>query len=196
MAHMRRKFFEARGQAPEVVLPILLEIQKLYRIEKELRSRKDKPPPECRMLTRLGRSRPILQELKNTFIKGKPEHLPSSNLGKALNYALGQTDQLMVYLYNGQLEIDNNLVENSIRPTKLGMKNWLFIGSAEAGENSALIYTLIENCKLQGLDPEQYLAEVLERLPADANQEQAAQLTPRRIAQARKEKAAEAETAA
>ena len=70
-------------------------------------------------------------------------------------------------------------------------------GSAEAGKNSALIYTLIENCKLQGLDPEKYLAEVLERLPADASEEQAAELTPRRIAAAQKEKtAAQAQTAA
>ena len=195
MAHVRRKFVDSKEQSPEVVLPILLEMQKLYQIEKELRT--NKAPPDCRMLVRLGRSRPILEKLKQTFIEQKPHHLPGSNLGKALSYALKQVEQLMVYLHNGKLEIDNNLVENAIRPTKLGAKNYLFFGSAEAGKNSALIYTLIENCKLQGLDPEKYLAEVLERLPADASEEQAAELTPRRIAAAQKEKtAAQAQTAA
>ena len=69
-----------------------------------------------------------------------------------------------------------------IRPTKLGMKNWMFFGSLEAGENNALIYTLLANCRAQGLDPEDYLTEVLRRLPHDPAPEQAAALTPARIA--------------
>jgi hypothetical protein len=76
-----------------------------------------------------------------------------------------------------------------IRPTKLGMKNWMFFGSLEAGTNNALIYTLLANCRSQNLDPEDYLIEVLKRLPHNASPEQAAELTPARIAAERKAKA-------
>jgi len=82
-------------------------------------------------------------------------------------------------------------VENAIRPTKLGLKNYLFFGSAKAGVNNALLYTLIENCKLQDLDPELYLEEVIRQLPANPTPEQAAELTPRRFA-ARLRQAADA----
>ena len=75
-----------------------------------------------------------------------------------------------------------------IRPTKLGMKNWLFFGSLEAGANNALVYTLLSNCRAQDLDPEDYLVEVIRRLPHAATQEQAAGLTPARIAAERRAK--------
>lgn len=180
LAHIRRKFYEAAKQASERVLPILLEIQALYRIESQLRC--SKAPPDCRKLVRLARARPIVENLHQLILNERTAHLPESNLGKAVNYALGQWDKFVLYLENGELEIDNNLVENAIRPTKLGLKNYLFFGSAEAGENNAMLYTLIENCKLQGIDPERYLAEVIERLPADATSEQAAELTPSKVA--------------
>jgi hypothetical protein len=180
LAHIRRNFYEARKQAPEVVMPVLLEFQKLYRIEKQLRD--NRAPPACRMLVRLARARPAVEQLKETFLAETPRHLPKSNLGKALSYALGQWDKFTEYLYDGRLEIDNNLVENAIRPTKLGSKNYLFFGSAEAGKNNALLYTLIENCKIHGLDPELYLAEAIAGLPANATKQQAAHLTPRSVA--------------
>ena len=82
-----------------------------------------------------------------------------------------------------------------IRPTKLGMKNWIFFGSLEAGENNALIYTLLANCRAQDLDPEDYLVEVLKRLPHDATPEQAAALTPAPIAAECRAKAETAESA-
>ena len=182
LAHIRRKFFEAQKQAPEVVLPILLAIQQLYRIEEELRE--IQAPPDCRQLVRWVRSRPIVEELHQLILKERTAHLPKSKLGEALNYALGQWDEFCEYLRNGELEIDNNLVENAIRPTKLGMKNYLFFGRAEAGVRNALLYTLIENCKLNGLDPELYLEEVIRVLPANPTREQAAALTPRRYAAA------------
>ena len=80
-----------------------------------------------------------------------------------------------------------------IRPTKLGMKNWMFFGSLEAGENNALIYTLLANCRAQSLDPEDYLTEVLRRLPQDPTPEQAAALTPARIAAERRAREEESE---
>jgi transposase len=82
-----------------------------------------------------------------------------------MDYALGQWRTLAVYLNDGRVEIDNNLVENAIRPTAIGKKNWLFVGEAQAGERSAIIYTVIESCRRRGLDPYAYLCEVLTRLP-------------------------------
>ncbi len=78
---------------------------------------------------------------------------------------------LEVYLDDGKVEIDNNLVENAIRPTALGKKNWLFIGEAEAGDRSAIIYTVIESCRRRNLDPYAYLKDVLTRLPQMTNKQ-------------------------
>jgi transposase len=180
LAHIRRKFFEARQQAPEVVLPILAEIGKLYRIERGLQQ--SNAPPVCRWLVRRARSRPVVEALHRKILGQREAHLPRSNLGKALNYALNQWEEFLVYLEDGRMEIDNNLIENAIRPAKLGLKNYLFFGSAEAGKTSALIYTLLANCKAEGIDPERYLAVAIKRLPANASLEQAAELTPAKLA--------------
>ena len=86
-------------------------------------------------------------------------------LGQAIDYTLGQWPTLEVFLGDGRVEIDNNLVENAIRPTAIGKKNWLFIGDAGAGERSAIIYTIIESCRRREIDPYTYLRDVLTRLP-------------------------------
>jgi transposase len=185
LAHIRRKFYEARGQAPAEAKRILTKIQQLYFIEKQLREG-GAATPACRLLVRGSRSRPLCEELKELIIAEHGRHLPSSKFGDAISYALGQWEGFERYLRNGVLEIDNNLVENTIRPTKLGAKNYMFFGSAEAGKASALLYTLIDSCKRNDLNPEDYLAEVIERLPENANAEQAAELTPARIAAARR----------
>ena len=98
-------------------------------------------------------------------------------MGIAIDYALGQWRTLPVYLTDGRVEIDNNLVENAIRPTALGKKNWLFIGDAGAGERGAIIYTLIESCRRRGIDPHAYLKDVLTRLPSMTNR-QIPEVTP------------------
>ena len=185
LAHIRRKFYEARGQAPAVAKRILTKIQQLYAIERHLREG-GAATPACRLLVRCLRSRPLCEELKELITAEHGRHLPSSKFGEAISYALGQWAGFERYLRNGVLEIDNNLVENTIRPTKLGVKNYMFFGSAEAGKASALLYTLIDSCKRNDLNPEDYLAEVIERLPEHASVEQAAELTPARIAAARR----------
>jgi len=185
LAHIRRKFYEARGQDPPAAGVILAEIQKLYRIEAEMREG-GTATDNCRLLIRQARSKPICELLKKNIIAEKNRHLPKSKFGEAVRYALGQWTMFESYLSDGEMEIDNNLVENAIRPTKLGAKNYMFFGSAEAGELNALLYTLIETCKHNGLDPEEYLAEVIRRLPANATAEQAAELTPAKIAETRR----------
>ena len=92
-----------------------------------------------------------------------PRYLPQSPMGQAISYALNQWPTLERFLEHGEVEIDNNLVENAIRPTAIGKKNWLFFGSEEAGQRSAVIYTLIENCRMHGVEPYTYLKDVLER---------------------------------
>ena len=94
-----------------------------------------------------------------------------------MDYTLSQWPTLEVYLDDGRVELDNNLVENAIRPTAIGKKNWLFIGDAQAGQRSAIIYTVVENCRRRGLDPFAYLREVLTRLPNMTNR-QIPEVTP------------------
>lgn len=175
-AHVRRKFYEAK-EAPRTSAWILRQIQNLYRIEAELR--KLNAGPALREAIRASQSQPIVQRLKRAWLclQTKKRFLPQSGLGEALDYAMGQMPGLEVYLQDGRIEIDNNLVENSIRPTALGKKNWLFIGEAEAGERSAILYTVVESCRRRGIDPYSYLKEVLTRLPSMTNR-QIAEVTP------------------
>ena len=98
-------------------------------------------------------------------------------MGKAIDYALNQWPSLLIFLEDGRLEIDNNLIENAIRPTAIGKKNRLFIGQAQAGERSAIIYTIIECGRRRGLDPFAYLRDVFTRLPSMTNW-QVKDLTP------------------
>jgi len=180
LAHIRRKFHEAREQSPRVVMPILKLIAEIYRIEHWLR--KSGPPSTCRMLVRRAKAREMVDELKKMILTERQKHLPRSKLGEAVGYALNQWEEFERYLEDGRLEIDNNLIENAIRPAKLGLKNYLFFGSAEAGASSALFYTLIGNCKAHGIDPERYFAIVLDRMTTKTTQEESAELTPAKLA--------------
>jgi len=186
-AHVRRKFFEAQDQSPRLVAWILRQLAHLYQIESLLRE--TQASPVLREAVRAAQSRPIHQRLKKLFDKLALRRtiLPKSNLGKAITYALNQWPNLQTYLRDGRVEIDNNLVENAIRPTKLGAKNWLFIGAEHAGEKSAIIYTLVENCRRMRIDAREYFEDVLTRLPAMKASE-AASLTPANWLRARKGK--------
>jgi transposase len=176
-AHVRRKFYEALEQSPRTAGWIVRQIQHLYRVEANLRAHK--AGPQLRAAVRAHESRPIVARLKRVLIqlKASGRHLPQSSLGTAMDYTLGQWRTLEVFLNDGRVEIDNNLVENAIRPTAIGKKNWLFIGQAEAGERSAIIYTVIESCRRRGLNPYTYLREVLTRLPRMTNK-QIPEVTP------------------
>jgi hypothetical protein len=165
-SHMRRKFFEATEQSPRLVAWILRQIAHLYHIEKRLREAK--AGPALRQAVRAGESQMIHRRLKKAIDKLalRRSILPKSKLGKAVRYAINQWSNLEVYLNDGRVEICNNLVENAIRPTKLGAKNWLFIGNEESGQKCAILYTIVENCRRLGINPKEYLTDVLTRLPA------------------------------
>jgi transposase len=168
-AHVRRKFFESLESSPRTAAWIMRQLQHLYLIESRLRE--VKAGPRLRQAVRAHQSRPIVQRLERALLrlKASGRHLPQSPLGSAMDYALGQWTSLQVFLKDGRVEIDNNLVENAIRPTAIGKKNWLFIGEANAGERSAILYTIIESCRRRHLDPYAYLRDVLTRLPHMTN---------------------------
>ncbi|WP_407073023.1 IS66 family transposase [Prosthecobacter sp.] len=168
-AHVRRKFHEAAESTPQHAGWVLLQIQHLYRIEKHLRQTQA-GPRQCQAI-RSSQSRMIIERIHRalTRLKISRQHLPQSAMGKAIDYTLTLWPLLLVYLEDGRIQIDNNEVENAIRPTAVGKKNWLFIGEAEAGERSAIFFTLIEACRSRGIDPQTYLRDVLTRLPTLTN---------------------------
>jgi transposase len=154
---------------------ILKEISKLYHIETVLR---ESGSSACdRKDLRMKESRPVLDAIKEKIEKQRSKHLPQSLTGKAISYTLNLWNELNVYVENGEQEIDNNLVENIIRVPALSKKNWLFFGSKDAGVQSAIVMTVLLNCKMHGINPEEYLEDVLSRLPHITNAE-ARELTP------------------
>lgn len=184
MAHARRKFFEAQAEGEDARW-VLAQMQQLYRIEAKLREARA-GPLEIRAV-RQQQSQPILDAIHARLqsLQQSRKHLPRNSLtGVAIGYALGQWDKLCVYVRDGRVQIDNNLVENSIRPSAIGKKNWLFMGDEQSGERAATFYTLIANCHRVGLNAESYLTELFERLPA-ATTRTVAELTPQAVAASR-----------
>jgi hypothetical protein len=187
---MRRKFFEATEQSPRLIAWILRQIAHLYHIEKRLRE--TKASPALREATRAAESSMIHRRLKKIIDKLalRRSILPKSKLGKAIRYAINQWPNLETYLSDGRVEICNNLVENAIRPTKLGAKNWLFIGNEMSGQKCAILYTIVENCRRLRINPKEYLTDVLTRL-SDMQASNAATLTPANWLKARNSKTAQ-----
>lgn len=163
MAHARRYFEQALENDQERAEYVLKEMQKLYAVEKYCRE--NKLSVYDRLDLRQEKSVPVLeglqQWLKDTVVKVTP----TSAIGKAIAYALPRWERLMLYAHDGRLEIDNNLVENAIRPIAIGRKNYLFAGSHEAAQNAAMFYSLLGTCKLKGIEPFQWLKNLFEKLP-------------------------------
>ena len=160
-AHVRRKFYDLQvaHQSP-VAQEALERIAALYAIEGEIRGR----PPSERREVRLARARPLLDSL-HKWLEGCLTKLSwKSDTTAAVKYALGLWEALVRYTDDGQLEIDNNAAERALRVVALGRKNYLFAGSDAGGERAAVIYSLIGTAKLNGLDPESYLRDVLSRI--------------------------------
>lgn len=181
-AHVRRKFWEAREEAPWLADLVLRLIGHLYAVDRRCRERGHSV--KLRLVQRQADSQASLMRLKRVLVWMAGKRLPASGLGKAIRYALSNWEDLTRFMEDGRIDLDNNLVENAIRPTAIGKKNWLFIGHPAAGPASAIIYSLVESCKRHGVEPFEYLRDVLDRLPKQTNQ-QIAGFTPRAWAEAR-----------
>jgi transposase len=166
MAHARRKFDEARDNDQSRADHVLSEIQKLYKTERK--AKQEGLDYEQRKALRIEESKPVMEKLKSWLVENVPEStskvLPRSKIGKAISYTLGKRHRLERYLDDGRYEIDNNWVENSIRPVAVGRKNYLFAGSHEAAQRSAMIYSLLATCKKNKVEPNEWLSDVLTRI--------------------------------
>ena len=162
MAHARRKLYEAHElNGSQIAGQAVALIAKLYEIEREARELE----PEARWLLRQQRSRPIVDAL-HAWLTGQRGKLANADAtAKAIDYSLSNWRALTRYLDDGNVPIDNNAAENAVRPLCVGRKNWLFVGSQQAGERAAVVMSLIESAKLNGHDPWAYLKDVFERLP-------------------------------
>jgi hypothetical protein len=174
-AHARRKFFEAASERPRTAERILQLIARLYRWERQW---DEANVGDQRAALRQQYFARPLYWLRKIALALRSRMLPKSGLGHACTYLLNQWEPLTAHLRHSQTRLDNNLIENAIRPSALGKKNWLFIGHPDAGQRSAIIYSLVVSCQRHGKDPLAYLKDVLTRLPAMTNQDDLSPLTP------------------
>jgi transposase len=174
-AHARRYFNEALDDHPKPAQVVLRLIRELYRLEAEW---DEANVGDKRAALRQEHFARPLHWLRRIVDGLSRQALPKSQLGKACLYLLNNWDVLIAHQQHALTRIDNNLVENAIRPSAIGKKNWLFIGHPEAGQRSAIIYSLVVSCQRHGKDPLAYLRDVLQRLPAMNNQDDLTPLTP------------------
>jgi transposase len=167
MAHARRKLHDLYANyRSDVAEEGLRYFAALYEIEREARERKMNA--DGRRQLRQQRSKPVAEALRQWLVRQRGQVPDGSASRKAIDYSLGRWGPLIRYLDDGELPIDNNHIENRIRPVALGRSNWLFAGSLRAGQRAAAIMSLIQSAKLNGHDPYRYLKDVLERLPSQS----------------------------
>jgi hypothetical protein len=176
LAHARRKFFDLHAASKsQVAASALQQIGALYEIEREL---KDLAPDE-RQRVRQVRSKPVLDALHRWMLLTRQKITDGSATARALDYSLKRWTALTRFAGDGHLPVDNNLIENQIRPIAIGRNNWLFAGSLRAGKRAAAVMSLIQSARMNGHDPYAYLKDVLTRLPTQ-RASQVAELLPHR----------------
>jgi transposase len=168
LAHARRKFFDAKAEGADPCW-VLGQMRELYQIEARLNEAKATPQQVQKLRTQ--QSAPIMNRIHQRLEQWRDNrsHLPRSLTGEAITYTLNQWDKLEKYLKDGRQRIDNNLVENKIRPSAIGKKNWLFMGDRTTGNRAAVFYTLIGNCHCAEVDALAYLTDLFKRLPNETN---------------------------
>ncbi len=174
-AHARRKFNDAIEERSKAANLVLRLIARLYRLEQAWDAAN---VGDRRAALRQAEFARPLRWLRQVVTGLARQSLPQSQLGKACSYLLNHWDVLVAHRNHAHTRLDNNLVENAIRPSAIGKKNWLFIGHPAAGQRSAIIYSLVVSCQRHGKDPLAYLRDVLARLPAMTNQDDLTPLTP------------------
>ena len=179
MAHIRRKFVDVhKAQGSAIAEEAIRRIARLYAVEKEARGQ----PPDKRRQIRQDKAKPILDDLEAWLHAQLPKISGKTPLAGTIRYALTRIKRLRPYLDHGILELDNNTAERSMRPIALGRKNYLFMGSEGGGKSAAIAYTLIETAKLNSVDPQAWLTDVLGRI-ADHKITRLDELMPWRYAQ-------------
>lgn len=173
-AHARRYFFEALTSERALAEDMLERIRRLYALERRAKGASEVE----RLLQRQEHARPILREIERWLAEHAPRVLPKGPMGQAIAYTTRNWGALVRYLEQGFLAIDNNAAERALRSVAVGRKNWLFAGSAEAGRRAAVLMTLVNTCKLQDVEPEAYLADVIVRV-ATTPTSRIDELTPR-----------------
>lgn len=159
MAHARRKFEHAKDNDPALASEALIMFHQLYEIERDAREQ-GLTHDEIKLL-RQEKSAPILLEME-TWLKDKLNKvLPKSAIGQAIAYTLTLWPRLIRYIDQGRFNIDNNLIENSIRPVALGRKNYMFAGSHDAAQQAAIVYSLLATCKINNVEPFEWLSNTL-----------------------------------
>jgi transposase len=182
-AHARRKFFEAQSSSPAEASLIVQIIRRLYEVEDRARPLDD----DARRAMRQTEAVPILGRLREELVRLSSKLLPKSALAQAVTYALNQWQALCRYTEDGRLNIDNNVSERRLRDQAIGRKNWMFLGSDEAGPRAAVLCTIIAGAKRHRLEPWAYLYDVILQLSVDASLELLVGLLPDRWALARPE---------
>jgi len=162
MAHARRMFYEAQANDAQRAAYALQQFASLYAIERSIKEQQ--LTPDQALALRQQQAVPILQKFGQWMKEQYVQTLPKSTIGKALGYSIERWNELSIYATDGKLNIDNNPVENSIRPVAIGRKNYLFAGSHEAAQRSAMLYSLLGTCKLNGINPFIWLRETLRRI--------------------------------
>jgi len=162
MAHARRKFHDLWiHHASPLAEQALKFFMKLYEVEREVREL----GADERQAIRLEKTKPIADALQQWLTQQRQKVPDGSATAKAIDYSLNRWEALVRFIKDGALPIDNNWVENQIRPIAIGRNNWLFAGSLRAGKRAAAIMSLVQSARLNGHDPYAYLRDVLERLP-------------------------------
>ena len=166
MAHSRRKFFDLHvSNKSQIAEQALAYISQLYEVERGVKHL----PAHERLQIRQIQSKPLADAFYQWMLLQRQKITNGTATAKALDYSLKRWGALTRFLDDGQLPIDNNWIENQIRPIAIGRNNWLFAGSLRAGQRAAAVMSLIQSAKLNGHDPYAYLKDVLERLPTQKN---------------------------
>lgn len=163
MGHARRKFFEAKESAPKMAETVINKIRELYEVEYDAAADRILGT-EKHLLLRQIRSKPLVADLIEFLEKEKPNRLPKGRAGKAINYFLKNKEALQLFLKDPKIPLDNNISERHLRLIALGRKNYLFVGHDQAGENLAVLQTLVATCVANDVDPQKYLTDVLIRI--------------------------------
>jgi hypothetical protein len=182
MAHARRKYFEAQSSDVMRSMVMLAYFHLLYDIEREARDKQ--MDAAGRLALRRTRSQPILEDIKAYLERERPQVLPKSPISQAIAYTLSNWEALVRYSKDGDLEIDNNGAERSLRGVAVGRRNWTFFGSDNGGRTAAVLTSLIATSKRHRIDPLAYMRDVFERIGAHPKN-RLAELLPDRWAAAR-----------